>query len=241
MRFAAEAVPPCARRFEVWRELRRKFTANREAAMCTKNKSSILSRIVAATTPAVVGVLGVIAVTPAVADQCSSLAYSFHRPHTTITIAQTVAAGTFITPTSPSQTITGLPKFCRVAGYTNPTIDSKIDFELWIPDSGWNLKFVQVGCGGFCGGIRYDEMGDPLRRGYATASTDDGHQGTAGDASWAVGHPEKVIDYGYRAVKETTDVAKDIIVALKSDSARRSYFMGCSLGGKEGLMSAQLH
>lgn len=202
--------------------------------MSTKYISSFLSSVVP-----VVGVLSVMVITPAVADSCSSLKTRLHRSHTTITVAQSIPAGSFVTPTSPPQTITGLPNFCRVAGYTSPTSDSQIDFEVWIPTSGWNLKFVQVGCGGFCGSISYGAMAEPLRRGYATAATDDGHQAGGLDASWALGHPEKVIDYGYRAVKETTDVAKDIILAFKSSSARRSYFMGCSDGGREGLMSAQ--
>src|SRR5438067_672987 len=73
----------------------------------------------------------------------------------------------------------------------------------------------------------------------AVAATDDGHQASGVDASWAVGHPEKLVDFGYRALKETTDVAKAIIVALKSNGARRSYFMGCSDGGREALMEAQ--
>lgn len=172
----------------------------------------------------------------AFAASCGSLA-NFHRPNTTITTAQTVPAGTFVTPAN--QQITGLPEFCRVAGFTTPTNDSHISFEVWIPQSGWNLKYLQAGCGGFCGSISYSAMAEPLRRGYAVAATDDGHQAGGLDASWAVGHPQKVIDYGYRAVKETTDVAKAIIVAFKANSARRSYFMGCSDGGREGLMTAQ--
>src|ERR1700693_4724309 len=81
-----------------------------------------------------------LAATPASADTCSSLASSFHRPNTTITTAQTVPAGTFVTPTLPPQSITGLPEFCRVAGFTTPTSDSHIQFEVWIPESGWNSK-----------------------------------------------------------------------------------------------------
>jgi feruloyl esterase len=126
-----------------------------------------------------------------------------------------------------------------VAGFTTPTSDSHINFEVWVPDPGWNLKYLQVGCGGFCGSISYGNMGEPLRRGYAVAGTDDGHQGSGVDASWAVGHPEKVVDFGYRSLKETTDVAKDIIMAFESSGARRSYFMGCSDGGREALMESQ--
>ena len=176
---------------------------------------------------------------PAAALTCSQLASNFHRPNTTITTAEIVPAGTFVTPTVPPQTLTGLPQFCRVAGFTTPTSDSHINFEVWVPESGWNLKYLQAGCGGFCGSISYSSMAEPLRRGYASAATDDGHQASGVDASWAVGHPEKVVDFGYRALKETTDVAKDIIMAFKSNSPRRSYFMGCSDGGREALMEAQ--
>jgi feruloyl esterase len=179
------------------------------------------------------------AASPAAASTCSQLASSFHRPNTTITTAQTVPAGTFVTPTVPPQSITGLPKFCRLAGFTTPTSDSHINFEVWIPESGWNLKYLQAGCGGFCGSISYNSLAEPLRRGYAVAATDDGHQASGVDASWAAGHPEKVVDFGYRALKETTDVAKALIIAFESSGPRRSYFMGCSDGGREALMEAQ--
>lgn len=175
--------------------------------------------------------VGLFSASPAAASTCAQLA-SLQRPNTTITAAQTIPAGTY-------QALTGLPQFCRVAGFATPTSDSHIGFEVWIPESGWNLKYAQIGCGGYCGSISYSSMAEPLRRGYAVAATDDGHQVTGFDTSWAVGHPEKVIDFGYRSLKETTDVAKDIIMAFESSGARRSYFLGCSDGGREALMEAQ--
>ena len=176
---------------------------------------------------------------PASADSCSNLMSSFNRANTTITLAQTVPAGTFVTPTTPPQSLTGLPQFCRVAGFTTPTTDSHIQFEVWMPESGWTLKYLQAGCGGFCGSISYGAMAEPLRRGYTVAATDDGHEASGIDASWAVGHPEKVVDFGYRSLKETTDVAKDLIFAFYMSGPQRSYFMGCSDGGREALMEAQ--
>src|SRR5262249_17325560 len=86
---------------------------------------------------------------PASADSCSNLASSFHRANTTITLAQTVPAGTFVTPTTPPQSLTGLPQFCRVAGFTTPTTDSHIQFEVWMPESGWNLRYLQASYGGY--------------------------------------------------------------------------------------------
>src|SRR5881227_70262 len=166
------------------------------------------SRYLQSAAAAAVASIG-LGVLPAAALSCSQIATNFHRPNTTITTAQTVPAGTFVTPAG--QSIAGLPQFCRVAGFTTPTGDSHVNFEVWVPESGWNLKYLQVGCGGFCGSVSYTSMADPLRRGYAVAATDDGHQASGVDASWAVGHPQKVIDFGYRALKETTDVSKDII------------------------------
>jgi len=186
--------------------------------------------LLAAAAPVAIGLFS--ASPAAAATSCSQLATSFHRANTTITAAEVIPAGTF-------QGRTGLPTFCRVAGYTTPTSDSHIQFEVWMPESGWNLKYLQVGCGGFCGSIPYYNMDEPLRRGYAVAGTDDGHEWNGGDAAWATGHPEKVIDFGGRALKETADAAKAVIMALKSSSARRSYFMGCSGGGREALRAAQ--
>jgi Tannase and feruloyl esterase len=174
------------------------------------------------------------AVSPAKADSCSNLASSFHRPNTTITTAQTIPAGTF---NSPAGALPNLPQFCRIAGFTAPTSDSHINFEVWVPETGWNLKYMQVGCGGYCGSITYVSLADALRRGYATAGTDDGNQ--AGNASFGLGHPEKVIDFGYRAIKETTDVAKGLIVAFENSGPQHSYFVGCSDGGREARMEAQ--
>jgi len=96
-----------------------------------------------------------------------------------------------------------MPAFCRVDGIAKPTRDSEIKFEVWVPASAWNGKFEQVGNGGFAGTIPLAAMAEPLLRGYATAGTDDGHVGGT-DVSWAIGHPEKMIDFGYRAVHETS-------------------------------------
>ncbi len=175
---------------------------------------------------------------PASADSCSDLATTLTLPNTTITSAQSITGGSF-TPPGSTKPITGLPDFCRVAAFSAPTSDSHIEFEVWIPETIWNGKYLQVGCGGLCGIIEYSEMADPLRRGYAAAATDDGHEASPFDGSWAVGHPEKLIDYGYRALKVTTDGAKAIVDAFESSAPTRSYFDGCSDGGREALTEAQ--
>jgi hypothetical protein len=125
-----------------------------------------------------------------------------------------------------------LPAFCRVAGTIKPTSDSDIRFEVWMPAANWNGKFVGVGNGVWAGAISYAEMIAPLSKGYATAATDDGHQGNGLDASFAAGHPEKLIDFAYRAPHEMTVAAKATIAAFYEKSAIRSLFVSCSTGGR---------
>lgn len=173
--------------------------------------------------------------TPVAAATCESLA-QLKLPNTTIT-AQSVAASSFAPPTGSATPYKDLPAFCRVAGVIRPTSDSEIKFEVWMPNSGWNRKFQGIGNGGFAGSISYQQLASALARGYATASTDTGH--TGGDASWALGHPEKIVDFGHRAVHEMTEKAKLIIDAFFGEGPKRSYFASCSNGGRQALMEAQ--
>jgi len=171
----------------------------------------------------------------------------------TVTQSKSVEAGPFAVPAepgAPAQSIT-LPAFCRVQGVIAPTKDSHIEFEVWLPasaegsgaaGSGWNGKYQGVGNGGFAGAIQYGTRGglaSALIAGYAASSTDTGHQANAIDARWALGHPEKIIDYGYRAVHETAEKAKIIIRAFYGEAAKHSYFSSCSNGGRQALMEAQ--
>jgi feruloyl esterase len=175
------------------------------------------------------------------AATCESLA-TLSLPDTTITLAKAEPAGKFTPPKPgnlPGPPLDNLPAFCRVAAAIKPTKDSDIKFELWMPASGWNGKFMGLGNGGWAGEIWYSEIGDALRRGYAAASTDTGHEGNGGDASFALGHPEKVIDFGYRAVHEMTVKARAIIAGFYGNSLKHSYWNGCSTGGKQGLTEAQ--
>jgi len=158
-------------------------------------------------------------------------------PNTAITTTESVPAGRFAPPYGES--IEQAPAFCRVAGVIQPTSDSYIRFEVWMPASGWNGKFLATGNGGFAGSIGYGSMGGNLKRGYATAGTDTGHEAESVDASWAYKHPQKVIDFGYRALHETTENAKRLIEAFYGKPASHSYFDSCSDGGREALMEAQ--
>jgi feruloyl esterase len=176
------------------------------------------------------------ALTPA--SSCESLS-SLALPNTLITLAQLVPPGTFSPPAtrSATQQFTQLPAFCRVAATLTPSSDSGIKIEIWLPMANWNGKFEAVGNGGWAGTITYDWLAAALQEGYATASTDTGHVG--GNASFAIGHPEKVIDFAYRAVHEMAVKSKAIIAAFYGRAPRFAYFTGCSTGGRQGLMEAQ--
>src|SRR5437870_88147 len=143
------------------------------------------------------------------ASSCESLS-SLALPNTSITLAQMVPAGTFTLPgTGPAAPqFSQQPTFCRVAATLTPSSDSDIKIEVWMPAADWNGKFQAVGNGGWAGRISYGLMQLALREGYATASTDTGHKGGGDDASFALGHPEKVVDFAYRAVHEMTVTAK---------------------------------
>ena len=158
---------------------------------------------------------------------------------TTITSAELVPAGSFSADSrGKGFSATDLPEFCRVQATARPTPDSEIRLEVWLPTSTWNGRFEQMGNGGYAGGIAYTFMAPELSRGFATASTDDGHRGESGNA-WMIGHPEKVIDFGYRAVHETRLKAAPILEAFYGKQPAFSYFNGCSDGGREALMEAQ--
>jgi feruloyl esterase len=133
-----------------------------------------------------------------------------------------------------------MPAHCRVRLDLTPSSDSLIKMEMWLPlPDKWNGKFMGVGNGLFAGSIqgRTSEMPPALRLGYATAGTDTGHQEPGG--AWAIGHPEKMIDFGYRATHEMTLKAKELVKAFYDRSAQYAYFKGCSTGGRMALMEAQ--
>jgi len=157
---------------------------------------------------------------------------------TAITLATKVEAGAFALPgQTPSAAFRSLPAFCRVAATLKPTADSDIKMEVWLPLSGWNGKFMAVGNGAFSGAISYPALAASLARGYAVSSTDTGHEG--GSASFALGHPEKVADFGWRAVHETTATSKKILTAFYATAPKFSYWNGCSAGGRQGMKEAQ--
>ncbi len=176
------------------------------------------------------------------AAACERLATTLKLANTTATSVHAVAAGHFMPPAAEGAATTrsqyaGLPAFCRVQLTIKPSADSDITSEVWLPQSGWNGKFQQVGNGAWAGSIQYGALAEALQRGYAAASTDAGHTGT--DASFALGHPEKLIDFGYRAVHETAVQGKGTVTSFYGMAPRLSYFNGCSGGGRMAFQEAQ--
>ena len=171
------------------------------------------------------------------AADCSSLK-SVQLGDTTITLAESVTSGVLDVADSDT-TLRDLPAFCRVAGEFHPTPDSSIRFEVWLPEQQWNGRILGTGNGGFAGSIGYRQMAGYLTRGFAVSGSDAGHQAEATDASWAWQHPEKVRDFGWRAVHLTAQGANEIVDAYYGKPAAKSFFDSCSDGGREALMEAQ--
>ena len=175
------------------------------------------------------------------AASCESLA-GLALPQMSVTVAQTVAAGTFVPPGPPlsplgRRVLAAAPGFCRVTATLMPSIESDIKIEVWLPvGAAWNGRFQAVGNGGWTGSIPYGAMAAAVTDGYATAGTDTGHVGNT--AAFALGHPEKVIDFGYRAVHEMTAKAKTVIDAFYGKAPALSIWNGCSQGGRQGVAAA---
>ena len=133
------------------------------------------------------------------------------------------------------------PAHCKVAG----TIDAEVHFELVLPiHDAWNGRFVMGGGGGFVGSVQNLAMeplqgGNALQRGFATVGTDTGHTGSGIDGRWALDNEEREIDFGYRAVHRTTEVAKAIVRDYYAQDIDHSYFMGCSRGGGQAMVESQ--
>lgn len=162
------------------------------------------------------------------AAACESLS-SMTLPNASIALAQMVAPGGFTAPgtgAAAAPQFSRLPAFCRVAATLTPSSDSDIKIEVWLPAASWNGKFQAVGNGGWAGAISYGALASALQEGYATASTDTGH--TGGNAAFAIGHREKVIDFAYRAVHEMAVKSKAVIGAFYDRAPRFSYWTGCS-------------
>jgi len=183
--------------------------------------------------------LVVLAASTAFAADCEKLA-ALKLKDATVTSAAVVPAGGFTQSEGRGNAIyKDVPAFCRVQAIAQPSSDSHIEFEVWLPAANWNGKYFAIGNGGFAGSIQYNLMAAAVINGYASSSTDTGHKAPATSAEWALGHYEKIVDFAYRAIHETADKSKAVIAGFYGHAAKHSYFSACSNGGRQGLMEAQ--
>jgi hypothetical protein len=157
---------------------------------------------------------------------------------TTVDLSGPVGAKTYVTSASVVTEARPAP-YCRVTGYVEPMVK----FEVRLPLTGWTQRFVETGCGGLCGSLNI-RLGNsdgcyPADHGeLALASTDMGHTGGM-DGKFGERDYRVRIDFAYRGVHVTTVAAKALISAYYGQSAKYSYFAGCSDGGREALMEAE--
>jgi len=199
--------------------------------------------------------------TSALATPCTNL-QTLALEQTTITSATDITTGIFTIPGT-SQRLTGLPAFCRVTATIVPAVDSLIKIEVWLPETTWSGRFLGLGSGGYGGFVDYGALALRLNAGYAVANTGLGtgvagcnstYCGSAGNMGNPLaiaygdpsnptlglfGSPERIKDYGYRAIHLMTLRGKEITTAFYQRSADKSYFFGCSTGGQNALMEAQ--
>jgi feruloyl esterase len=197
---------------------------------------------------------------PAMATSCTNLG-SLQFQHTVINSAADNDTGVFVPPGS--SPITGLPPFCRVTATLVPTSDSSIKIEVWLPKGTWNGRFLGTGGGGFQGVITYNELALGIQGGFASTNSDLGTGsagcsplfcGSAGNmgnplaiafgdpaapSTGLFGHPERIKDFGYRAIHLMTVRGKEIANAFYGQQSQTAYFAGCSTGGQNALMEAQ--
>jgi len=176
---------------------------------------------------------------PLAGATCESLA-SGALPNAKITLVQVVEAGKFTLPAPPqgaAPNFSNLPAFCRVTATLQPSIDSDIRAEFWMPVSNWNGRFQPTAAGVFLGSINYAAMANIVRSGAATATSNNGHEG--GSASFALGHPEKLRDFAERAGHETAVDAKLLIKAFYGNAPSLSLMNECGGGGRSAITEIQ--
>ncbi len=182
---------------------------------------------------------------PAAAQQsCESLA-SVKIPNVTITSAKAGEPGFELPAQSVMMTVP--PRkvkapFCRIQAFSAPSSDSHIGIEVWFPvAANWNGKFLAAGNPGFIGGLSSSGLAGTMERGYVAAGTDTGHVDADLNSGfqWAIGHPEKWADWGYRAVHEMVVVTKTLAEKYYGKPIQYSYWNSCHNGGNQGLNEAQ--
>ncbi len=150
--------------------------------------------------------------------------------------APTVILKTTVVPAGGNNSIIekDLPEHCRVEGMVEPSVG----FLLRLPTKTWNGKFMMGGCGGACGQYLTDRIDPALVKGYAVVVTDMGHKGNGNNLHTLTLQGQ--VDFGYRSTHVTTVAAKTIVEAFYKKKPTRNYFWGCSTGGGQAVVEAEL-
>jgi hypothetical protein len=175
-----------------------------------------------------------------VAASSASAATTAHAQCDSPTIQRMVAPDVRIDQAKAIEATGGLPAYCEVKGYL--IHGSKIGFAAALPGD-WNGKFLFYGIGGFAGvlnPLNAPPSDQGLKRGYATATTDTGHQSpTVEDATWALNNPTAILNHFESSVDLTVQTVKALVASYYGRGPGRSYFQGCSAGGRQGIVEAE--
>ncbi|KAH8093164.1 feruloyl esterase-like protein [Cristinia sonorae] len=176
-------------------------------------------------------------------DDCASFKL-VNVTNTVVTSRTFYKTGDNVTVVNAVQSVSknDLPAFCRIelTIITNATANSSAHTEVWLPEA-WNTRLVTLGTGGFSGGAAVLDLAvTAVKQGYAGMSTDSGHQADQADGSWAGPHNDNAIaDYAWRAVHLSVLSAKEVVKQYYGREQKKSYFLGCSNGGRQGLKEVQ--
>jgi hypothetical protein len=166
--------------------------------------------------------------------QCSQLvSEALNFPLGRLDLSQLPEAPTRILSATVVPAAGTVPEYCQLKGYIQP----QIQFEMRLPTTTWNGRYFQTGCGGFCGNIPIDRCGDALSLNFAVAAEDSGH--TGGDGLWGRDNQQLRTDFGSRSSHAMSVAAKEIIEAYYGQRPARSYFRGCSMGGRQAFVLAE--
>ncbi|THV02279.1 tannase and feruloyl esterase [Dendrothele bispora CBS 962.96] len=174
-------------------------------------------------------------------SQCSSISSQLNVPNSTVFFSQLVPANTNLTfpdndPSCgrPSQLV--LTDICRIAMFIATSDRSGINFEAWLPRN-WTGRFLSTGNGGLSGCIQYEDLAYTAALGFATVGANNGHNGTSGAAF--LNNPGVVEDFAFRSVHTGVVVGKTITDTFYDTPHKKSYYLGCSTGGRQALKTVQ--
>ncbi|KAI8933864.1 hypothetical protein NX059_009562 [Plenodomus lindquistii] len=173
--------------------------------------------------------------------KCAAIASRLSIEQSTIHFSQFVAAGTNLSlagqdPTCGQTSIPVTADICRIALAVTTSNSSGFSMEAWLP-SNWTGRFLSGGNGGLNGCIKYQDLAYASSLGFSAVGTNNGHNGTSGLPFY--NKPEVVADFAYRAVHTGVVVGKKISEAFYGKKHKKSYYLGCSTGGRQGFKSAQ--